>query len=1260
MNSPEVLRPALEEDGEARERLRKLVELLPVGVWMADDKGHLVMSNEAGRRIWAGARYVGIERFGEYKGWWPDGRPIAAKEWPLARAIMHGETRLNDEIEIECFDGTRKTILNSAVPIPDAEGRLLGALVTNEDITERKRAQRALQESNERFEIVARATNDAVWDWDLRAGTVKWNAGYQGLFGYLPEETKAGPESWYDHIHAEDKERVIGSVHAVIDGGDDMWSAEYRFRRRDGRYADIFDRGFVVRGEGGRAVRMIGAMVDLSDRKRAERALRESEDRFRSLSELASDWFWETDEEHRFLYTPQRASQITGLGPASYVGKRRWEVAGLSPVEGEWRAHQAVLARRESFRDLELVQVRPDGSLCYLQVSGEPRRDAEGRFLGYRGTSKDVTARRSAQAERERLGRMYASLSALNESVVRAGSVEELLKDACETAVSSGDFTYALVRLVDAQARVAHVAAHSGIAYPGWLDRPLELDPASPDAHSVVARACRTGRPALVAGAQMESSEFLRRFAGETGVRAVGAYPLHRGGRCVGALLLCSRDPGGFAGEMHALLERMASDVSHGLETLEAAEELRRFRLAVDHSADIMVLVDRETMRFVDVNDALCRLLGYARGELIGRPVEDILTTPRAQIERAYDALIADPSSVGSFRSNYRCKDGSLIPFESTRRMLRSGGRWLMIAISRDIRERLAADERARRQDAYFRSLVENVSDAIGVADMDWRYVYMSPSCESVTGHAPEDLIGRRFAEVTAVEDHAAMRAGIAAAIERTGRPQHVRFDVRRKDGEVRTHEAVVSRGTGPEGEPIYVIIGRDITERKRYERRIEHLANFDALTDLPNRNLLRDRVEQAIAHARRTGGHVGLMFVDLDQFKLVNDSWGHAAGDALLLEVARRLQATVRDGDTVSRLGGDEFVVLCPDLARPGDTALIAGKVAAALAQPGRIDGREVRATASIGISLFPGDGEDLDSLLQCADAAMYRAKEAGRDGYQFYSAEMSAQARARVETEAGLRQAIDHGELRLHYQPQVALASGAVLGFEALMRWERPGGGLVSPAAFIPVAEESGLIVPMGKWALGAACREAASWQATGLGARRVAVNLSARQFWQGGVTDLVRAALEESGLAPEQLELEITESVLARDLRQVMLSLEQLRRMGVTVAIDDFGTGYSSLAYLRSLPIGKVKIDKSFIEDIPADTQAAALVAEIVRLAHVLSLEVVAEGVETAEQARFLRAAGCEAMQGYLFSRPLPAAECAPLLRSGRRLSLGEPPR
>ena len=1078
---------------------------------------------------------------------------------------------------------------------------------------------------------------------------------------------------------------------------------------------------------------------------------------FRSLIGLSSDWYWEQDENLRFVARDEVSADKAPMRPSKFLGKTRWEAAGVAADDPAWAAHRAQLERRESFHDFEYGRLSADGVHRWVSVSGEPIFDHDGAFRGYRGVGRDITARKRAEEERARIARQYASLCALNELVTHAGSAQELLQGACEIAVSSGGFNIALVRMVDEASGQAPLVALAGRALP-WVNRPLDLRDAPEDRESLAAVAYLTGKPTVATGAALTRRALLGRVVQDTGTRAVAAYPLRRGGICVGALLLNSGDEHAFEGQTGELLERMAANVSHGLESLEAAEALRRFRVALDHSADMVVLVDLATMRLVDVNDTLCRMLGYSRAELIGKPVHETVTTSREALEQAYDRLIADPSSTSSFRSEYRRRDGSLLPFESTRRVLRSGERWLMIGIARDIRERLAAEQQLRKQQAEIRSLAANSPDGILRIDADLRCSFVNAAVEKVTGRAAAEIVGRNFleqpmpAEVNAIWDTAVREAfatgkvqsaefsfagpmglrhyqarfaperspegavqsvlvisrdltdrkraeravaeseaRLRSIVEATAQPlllvgpdgitlfanpaaaalfgrstaalEGAPFGLPLTDGRPADVDILLPDGTilpaemqfattELQGREVLVVSLHDLSERKRYEAHIQHLATHDGLTGLPNRTLLRDRMEQAILHARRTQRHVALLFVDLDQFKLINDSFGHAVGDALLLEVGARLHRAVREGDTVARLGGDEFVILAPDLSTPGDSAVVARKIAAALARPVTLGEKNMPVSASIGIALFPGDGDDLDSLLQGADAAMYRAKDAGRGNYQYYSAEMAEHARARVQTESGLRQALERGELRLHYQPQVELATGQVTGFEALLRWEHPQRGLVSPASFIPVAEESGLIVPIGQWALREACRQASAWAAAGLGSLKIAVNLSARQFWQGSVTEAVRVALAESGLPAAQLEVEITESVVARDLQQVLNALTQLRRMGVSVAIDDFGTGYSSLAYLRSLPIQKLKIDRSFIQGIPADPEASALVAEIVRLAHVLSLDVVAEGVETQPQAAFLRDAACESMQGFVFSRPLPGADCAALLRARRR--------
>jgi diguanylate cyclase (GGDEF)-like protein len=444
-----------------------------------------------------------------------------------------------------------------------------------------------------------------------------------------------------------------------------------------------------------------------------------------------------------------------------------------------------------------------------------------------------------------------------------------------------------------------------------------------------------------------------------------------------------------------------------------------------------------------------------------------------------------------------------------------------------------------------------------------------------------------------------------------------------------------------------FIKIFSDISERKEREERVRHLAHHDFLTDLPNRVLLSDRIARAISAAQRNGTQVAVLFLDLDRFKNVNDSLGHSIGDKLLQEVARRLRACIRASDTVSRLGGDEFVLLVPDVSDPASVAVLAQKVLDAVSRPYSIEGHELISSPSIGLAVFPADGEDVETLLRNADAAMYHAKESGRNNYQFFTPDMNIRATERLSMERSLRRALERGELRLHYQPQYEVATGRIVGMEALIRWEHPEQGLVSPGRFMPFAEESGLILPIGEWVLQEACRQNRAWQESGLAPVRVAVNISALQFRQAGFAATVRAALERSGLHARYLELEVTESVIMHDAERVTASLEELKQMGLELAIDDFGTGYSSLSYLKRFPIDRLKIDQSFVRDITTDRDDAAITSAIIALTRNLGLKTIAEGVETRAQLEFLRAHGCNEVQGFLLSRPVAAAECAALL-------------
>jgi diguanylate cyclase (GGDEF)-like protein len=451
-----------------------------------------------------------------------------------------------------------------------------------------------------------------------------------------------------------------------------------------------------------------------------------------------------------------------------------------------------------------------------------------------------------------------------------------------------------------------------------------------------------------------------------------------------------------------------------------------------------------------------------------------------------------------------------------------------------------------------------------------------------------------------------------------------------------------------------------NIERRRKAEEKIRHLVHYDALTNLPNRTLLEQRLADALAEARRNGRMLALLYLDLDRFKRVNDGAGHALGDQMLQAVVERLTAIVPEADILARVGGDEFTVLLRDISRVQDAVDVADRILEGLRRPLTVDHQEFHTTASMGIALYPNDAEEVDTLLRYADVAMYRAKEQGGDNYQLNTPTMNAQVVDRVALENDLRCALEHGELVVYYQPQVDITSERIVGVEALVRWQHPERGLTLPADFIPLAEESGLIVPLGAWVLRTACAQAKAWQEAGLDPIRVAVNLSARQFQQGDLMETVRLVLQETGLDPHYLQLEITESVAVRDIDFTTAMLSDLKEMGVQIAIDDFGTGHSSLNYLKRLPIDDVKIDRSFVGDLDIDPNDAAIVSSVIAMTHELNLKAVAEGVETKEQLAFLRERRCDLAQGFLFAKPMPADAVEKMIARGTTLQVPALPR
>nr|WP_301288340.1 EAL domain-containing protein [Natronospira proteinivora] len=550
-------------------------------------------------------------------------------------------------------------------------------------------------------------------------------------------------------------------------------------------------------------------------------------------------------------------------------------------------------------------------------------------------------------------------------------------------------------------------------------------------------------------------------------------------------------------------------------------------------------------------------------------------------------------------------------------------------------------------------SITDNISEGIYRSTPEGKLEYVNNALAEMFGYSsPEEMM-----QVSAPIHYVSplRRRELAKKVEERGYYRDEEVEFLRRDGSrfiALNNTVAVSDEVG--GVQYLDGVISDITQRKEAERKINYLAHYDTLTGLPNRTLLRDRMEQVLAKARRDSTRAAVLFIDLDRFKNVNDSLGHAVGDRLLSEVSRRLQKATRANDTVSRQGGDEFIVLLPEIDESNEAAQVASKLLGALGEPYRVGNHELHVTPSIGISLFPSDAEDIDDLIRNADAAMYQAKEHGRFNFQFFTHDLSVQAWERLSLENQLRRAIQWKEFVLYYQPQLSLETGEIVGIEALIRWWHEG-RLISPSVFIPVAEQTGMIVEIGDWVMGEACRQLSSWQAEGLADIPVSVNLSPLQFRRRDIRSHIQQALASSGLSPEYLMLELTESTVMDEVDESVRMLGQLSRLGVRLCIDDFGTGYSSLSYLKRFPIDKLKIDKSFVSDIPTDTDDMAITAAVIDMGHNLNLTVVAEGVETREQLEFLRERRCQEMQGFLFSRPVTAEEMAELLRRKASLDL-----
>lgn len=860
----------------------------------------------------------------------------------------------------------------------------------------------------------------------------------------------------------------------------------------------------------------------------------------------------------------------------------------------------------------------------------------------------------ASDAHVQRVNALYAALSHCSQAIVRSASEDELFSRICQYAVQFGGMAMAWIGLVDsANKRVLPVTSYGD--HMGYLDDiRISTEADNPYGQGASGTAVRTNQPVWCQDflADTRNMPWLARGA-RSGWRGTAALPLHRNGVVVGLFSLYTREPNAFDEAAQQLLIQMASDISFAMDNFVREAERKhaetalresqaRLEAVTQYANDAIITADSEGC-IVSWNRAAEAMFGYTADEACGQPLTILMPAQHRQrhqqgLERFVSG--AQPRMIGTTVDLTGLhKDQSEFPIELSIATWDIAEGRFFTGFIRDITKRKRADGRLQLAANVFKQSNEGIT----ITDARRDIVLVNEAFTKITGYSEFEVLGKNPRLLSSGSHDQAFYRQMWAAIDADG---HWEGEVwnRRKDGSVYLEWLSITSVLDSDGTVSnYVGIFSDITRQKVDEERILKLAHYDPLTGLANRVLLSDRVHQSIEMAKRNTTPMAVLIFDLDNFKNVNDSLGHSIGDKLLIDVAARLKSIVRGQDTLARLGGDEFILVLPDTDADG-AAHVAEKLLATVAQLYKIGQHELIVTPSVGIAMYPIDGADYDTLFKCADAAMYRAKRDGRNLFRFFTPEMQAYAARTLQLENALRNALKRNQFVLHYQPQVSLDTGAVIGAEALLRWQHPELGLIPPAEFIPIAEGSGQILPIGEWVLRTAARQCKQWLDQGLPPIRMAVNLSAVQFRHAGLPDLITQILHDERLPAHCLELELTETVAMDNPATASAVMDDLHERGVRLAIDDFGTGYSSLSYLKRFQVYKLKIDRSFVRDILDDPEDRAIVTAIIGLARSLGLQTIAEGVETRGQLAFLREHGCGEVQGYCYSKPLLAHQFA----------------
>ncbi|HSH28728.1 MAG TPA: PAS domain S-box protein [Thiohalobacter sp.] len=1055
----------------------------------------------------------------------------------------------------------------------------------------------AMPEAAELRSIIDNLT-DAYYRTDREGRILLASRSIEALSGYRLEEVigRNISEFYLDPAARAD------FLQALTDNDGQIQGYEAGLRRKDGTELWVSTNAHFLYDEAGETVGVEGTVRDITERHQVETALRESQQRYKALFDSAGDAIFLMRDD-RFIDCNPMTLEMFGCSRDQVIGQPPHRFSPEHQPDGRPSREKALKKIEAAFagtpQNFDWTHLRSDGTpfdaevtLNRVDLNGTPHLLASVR---------DVTERRQ----------MENALEASRRNLAEAQRIAHLGSWDCDLASEVMEWSDEMFRIhgLEPGSRIPDYALLAERVHPeDWPGVRESID------------------AALRGEASLDSEFRIQRPSGE--VRYVHAR---------GEL---TRDGQGIPAQMVGTIQDITDHVQ-SLAALRSSEE--RFRDLAENINEVFWLGSPDWQQIHYISPAYEKVWGESTDSLYANPMS---WAARIHADDR-EAILAFIDSVGLEREEINLPEFRLLHPDGQVRWISAraypvrdqNGKPVRIAgIAEDITERRQAEEQLRQSAVAF----DNTAEGILILDTKRRIVAANRAFTEMTGYN-EDGIRLQTVEQLEPALEPAPDNGVDWAVVEQARRWQGEALLRRANGELFPAWLTVSMVLDNNSLPAnYVYIFSDITTIKRSQEKLDHLAHHDPLTDLPNRLLLNARLEHAIQHARREHHKIGILFIDLDRFKNINDSLGHSMGDEILTESARRLRGLLRDEDTVARLGGDEFIVILDQVRHSQDVITLASRIMELFRQPFISGLHTLHVTASIGVSIYPEDGRDTDTLIKNADAAMYRAKGQGRDNFQFYTQELTNTAFERILLETSLRRALDEEDLVLHYQPQISLIDGRIIGAEALIRWNHPDMGLIPPERFIPLAEESGLIVPIGNWVLQTACEQARYWQDIGLPLEKIAVNVSGIQVLRSNILEAVKRALNYSRLDAQCLELEITESTLMHEGGQAIASLESLRTTGVELAIDDFGTGYSSLSYLKRLPIDRLKIDRAFIHEAAVDTNDAAIVRAIIAMGHSLQLKIVAEGVETAQQNQFLQELGCDLAQGYYYGRPVTAEE------------------